>query len=560
MADVQSISALDPAAITANMQFLIAALQDVFPSMDLSAGSVFTQLLLRPAAIFHTLNETNLAIERQSGSLLDIRNNPALADDTAVDEVLSNFNISRYEGGTAIGNITIVVSSNNLLPIPTSLIFTANGVTFTTPAAYAAVPDSSNIVDPDTDIVFTARSDGTYSVTVPLTAQAAGSAANLTQGTQFTSSPVLANVITITASSDFAGGSDLETNADLLSRLSNGITSRNGGGRASISAWIKETYPTVTDISLIGAGDPELTRSGHNTLGVKVPGYSDIYLRTRSKPAVIQIDVVATLQDAVNQNWSFSFDRDAYPGLYYLRVLPASSAGDPGTLPLVSVDRVIDRSHVATLDFTPNMPEDIEGAFTRYQTVQVIFTDMSVATNGLTVGTSQNTYSVEVTYMGPELATISDWLTTRDRRPPGDYLIKAPLPCFVAVGMKIITGAGDQPLTDDQIQQIQNAVADAINEVDFATGRLDAAIIVDAAQQQIVGGRTRVQLPLDLRGEVIFPDGTSGWLFSPQDNDNGHSLVAPHKAHLMCSPRTVSFYGDPTRVSVTVVGTTAPPV
>ena len=109
-----TINDLSEDLVQQNEAFLVQFLQDQYPSLDLTEGRVLRNLLIRPAAIFHTLNDTNIDQLRQSMSLQAIEANPAIATEEIVDAVLSNYRVGRDEGAPAAGQL--VPSRRRLLP------------------------------------------------------------------------------------------------------------------------------------------------------------------------------------------------------------------------------------------------------------------------------------------------------------------------------------------------------------------------------------------------------------------------------------------------------------
>jgi len=78
--------------------YLTQFLAEEYPSMDLSVGGVYHDLLLQTAAIFHALNVQLMDQLRRSMSLAEIEADPTLADDEQVDNLLSNYLITRDAG------------------------------------------------------------------------------------------------------------------------------------------------------------------------------------------------------------------------------------------------------------------------------------------------------------------------------------------------------------------------------------------------------------------------------------------------------------------------------
>jgi hypothetical protein len=543
--EIANLSSLDQTEIEQSLALLKSYLEVQYPSMDLEPGGVFHSLLLRPAAIFHTLNQTNLERLRKSQSMLEIAKDPTLADDDIVDAVISNFNVLRNAGGRASGTVAMIFSTNDFVAIPSGTVFTANGMTFSpTSSIFGVAADPTST----TNIVFVPQSDNTFVLNFTVMANEDGTAGNIGKDTLLALSDFdFPNYITTKAVTDFDGGKDTETNTDLLARLVNGIASPSMSSRSSIKALIQNSFPDTADVSVIGAGDTEMLRDTHSTLGVKSFGKADIYVRSRSRPLTLTVTKEAILTNVSLKTFNMTFAAGEYPGLYWVDAIKPQGAVMDGSLPFASVTRGIDTA-AADIDFIPEMVGS-EGNFTRYQTLEVVFTSDTTNTTGMTVGQKVK-FDTTITYM-PDIDKVHDWLLHRSRRhPAGDYLVKAPIPCFVGVALRIIVGVGDAV---PDLEVIKAAVVDAVNKVTFAEGQLDSSVIINAAQA-LLPRTSKVETPIDLRGRVIKPGGQEEWLF------NQHKLVVPLAIGEMASPRTVSFFLSSADIIVEAVPTNALPV
>jgi hypothetical protein len=541
--EITDLSQLDSDTIAQKLKLLAALLEGSFPSLDLTPGGVLYEAMLRPAGVLHTLKQAEFARMAAAGSLQEIAANPDLADETLVSRVMSNYLIQRRSGSAATGQLVLTLSSNDVEFIPSSTVFTANGIEFRPLVSFTAVP-TAGLVRTEQDRLIT-ESGEVYNVVIDVQATVVGTAGNVSKGTRFSTTAQIQGLIDIAAIGDFLGGEDADSNQDLIGRLQEGI----GGSlssRAALESAVKAAFPGVVDVSVIGAGDSEMQRDSHSTLAVKSLGRADVYVRTRQHPLQVALSKTAHLQDATTKTWSMSFTRDEQPGFYRVESVRRPGAAAVGTLEVTSEIRGVDPTPVAGLDRVPLMTVT-EAAYTRYQTCSLTFEDPTSTED--TVG-DEATFEVTVSVM-PTIATLNDWLCDRSRQPwGGDYLVKAPLPCFVSVDLTIVRGLGD-PEPDTAV--IRQAVADAVNAVDFSVGRLNAAAITSVVTP-LIGRRSRIRLPLDLRGVLRLPDGSQYGLFGP------HELTVPDRPADMCSNRTVAFYLDPARVTVSVVGSDSLPV
>lgn len=545
-----SITELDPAVVAQNEVFLVTFLQEQYPSLDLSEGRVLRNLLIRPAAQFYTLNQTNITNLQDSMSIVAIEANPALADPSYVDAVLSNYRITRFPGALSTGQITIVIQNLITTPVQAGTVFTANGYTYTALQSYVGVTDSAAITSGQ-QFLIVKRNDGLYAFTIPVTATAVGTLYNAKQGTRFTSVPTIAGVVDLFATADFAGGLDQETNQDLVDRFKLALSPAVFSGRANINSLMTSLFPGLQATSIIGYGDPEMLRDRHNLFGIATGGKADIYARTAMLPVGVDLTKVATLVDKTNQIWQFSIGRDEAPGFYTISsILPLNSTPDQGGFEIVSDTRGLDLTSTDDA-FVPQIANLVEGAYSRYQTAVVQFIDPDTDTSGLTANTSQQSYQVTVLAM-PNIADLQDLAVNRGRRnPQADYLVRAPVPAFSQVNLTVLYA---DPAPAPDVNAIKTAVVNRVSGLNFLMGQLPASVIYQAVQEAIAGTGTMVQAPIDMIVSIRKPGGDSIRARSADE------IVIPDLPAEDVTSRTTIFYMGIGDVGVTVRKIPALPV
>lgn len=522
--------------------FLISWLAAEYPSMDLSEGRVFRNLLLRPAAIFYALNTKLMDDLRRSQSLLSISEDPALATDDIVDAVMSNFRITRRQGEAATGVVTIVLNARRSTSVESGTTFTHNGLTYTTTVPYVAVTDAASVLT-STQRLITARTDGNYAFTVPVTASAAGSEYAVGVGARFTMSPSPSGFVDAFATQDFTGGTSTETNQDLINRLDSSLAQPVFSGRRQIEALLRDNVDTITATSIIGFGDPEMLRDRHNIFEISTGGKADIYVRTQGLPEVLAVAKTATLVDKTLGTWQLSIGKDDAPGFYTIESILASTASpDATSFAVLSDTRGLDLTPDSDEDFAPDVDTNTEGAYSRYQTSVVQFTDTTGDLTGLTNLSSTREYTVYLKYM-PNIKTLQRLACNRaNRNPQADYLVRAPVPAFTSVSMRVEYTGTDAP-DEDTIKQL---VADRVNGISFQLGKLPVSMIYDAVHDELSKTGAYVVSPIDVFVTLRRPDGTELHARS------GNQVDVPNTPEYATTQRTTCFFLRPDDVSVTI--------
>ncbi len=541
---IPPIASLDTNYVAAVQAALTQYLAEAFPDVQVRYGVVHDVILGLTGTLFAALDQQ---IERlqQSQSLLAITQDPAGADTTAVDAVLSNYRVVRGPGVAASGTATIVLTQRIPMIVPAGPVFSANGVTLTTDAAYAVRVDETTVLGPG-DLVLRSLGQGRYAVAVPVTATTAGTAGMLKRGAALVPSFSIPYLQTAYVESDFTGGIDAESNADLLARLQEGLAPRAWSNRVSIAALIRAqpAFARVPHLSFIGAGDAELVRAAHSLLPIMLPGRCDVYARTAALPLSRTIQVEATLVaiGAGGGTWQFDLGRDDAPGFYQVdRVaLPTTPQSDAG-FAVVSDVRGVD---LTGDDWTPDLTLPTEAAYTPFQTATIRFLDTTTPTSSLSVGSSKATYAASLSQM-PLLADLQTFLGSRAVRDPGgDVLVRAPVPCSVRLAFDVLLRPGTL-FADTLRPAIASALASHVNGLGFA-GRLYASSLVSVIAALLPSG-TEIG-PIDMLGALRRPDGAVVYLRDPR----GIVLEIPDDPGHMTTSRTTVFLLDPLDVSVGV--------
>src|SRR6185295_9198340 len=102
---VTDLTTLDPQKVAQLDASLTAMIQELNPDIDLKSG-VYHDQVMHLAAILQTADQENITLVQESSSLAAIAADPTLADDDTVDNLLSNYSITRNPGSLASGNIT----------------------------------------------------------------------------------------------------------------------------------------------------------------------------------------------------------------------------------------------------------------------------------------------------------------------------------------------------------------------------------------------------------------------------------------------------------------------
>lgn len=540
--EIAALDQLDSENVQQLLTQLATQLQELNPQLDLKRG-VFKDTLVYYHAVLETAIRTNLQRYQSARSLQQITADPTLADETTVDEVLSNWGVTRRIGTQATGPVTIELDAPRSVTVPAGLTFEANGRSYLSLETYIS-RTSVNQLSSSTDRLLVQLSNGNWAFTITVEAVEIGSNAKLNAGDLIVPERTIAGYVTSYVTSTFSDGTNTETNAQLLEELQQGIAAKTLSNRVNMQAYLRSLpqFASLTNQSIVGYGDAEMLRDQHTIFPISFGGRVDWYIRGQESLQRLAYTVTATCisVDTASSVWQFSLGKNEVPGFYEVsRIRRQTDANLNSGFEIILDQR---DSDLTGDGFVPDILTVAEGAYTAYQTATIRFVDTATAVTSLVIGQTAE-YVCDIT--GTSLiAAVQELVSGRDVRSYGaDVLVKAPVPCFVQVNLQINKTAGD---ADPDVDGIRNAIVSLINQTDFI-GRLDGSRIVDVVHNYLQNNLSVTGL--DLLGRIRNPDGTVQYL---RDSD---SLVVPEQPAKMVTAKTVQFYAEAAGVTINVAST-----
>ena len=536
-----NITDLTEEEVTRQADLITQVLQDTYGTADFSKGTALYDLVIRPAATYHALDIKNADRIRQSSSLLAISQDPTLADDDTVDQVLSNYNVTRKAGNLSSGSVTIVTSDNSTTPVPENSLFTVGTLSYRTTTSYIGVSDVSLISRP-TDRLMKDIGDGLFEFLIEVQAEEEGEAYQLAQSTTLAMQNPPPNFVRSYSTADFAPGSQTETNEQLIERLKLGAAGKTISSRLNTESLIREEYPDVLNVSIIGYQEADMRRDRHNIENKSHGGKSDVYVQPADRPRIIQKTLTATLRDPATARWQLYIDRDVLPGFYTIErvIAPEQSSTVDGTLEIVSRVESIN-SNVGTLEFVPELEDISEASFSRFQELTIEFLDPYNDASALAVNDTKDFQVDFLSFEGIEdmQATLSAYSNRAHRY---DDLARYPIPVLVATTFAVRT----KPGSSVNESAIKTAVAARVNNLGFCN-QLSAAVIIDEVQD-IIPNNAGVVMPIDMIGRLVLPDSREKRVLR-----SSTLLDAGVIPDLSISDSTVMFFLDPNDISIEVI-------
>ncbi len=509
------------------------------PNLDVYGGA-FDELVLYYSGVLSELNQEQLDRVKRTGSLIELADDPTLGGDEDVAAVASNFLVVRREGTFAKGEVSIYVNTLAPVTVAKNAVFVANGQRFLSDASYVARTSQDNVIA-TTDRALTARANGTYSFTISVTAEVAGSESRLVKDTQLVPVVPPLNFVKAITINDFSQGADPESLDELINRLPEGPAVKALASPWTMLATLRDndSFANIIASSIVGMGDPEMLRDKHWIWPSSGGGRVDWYIRTQERAIRTQLSKEALLVEKTTDGggiWQFEIDRDEAPGYYDVVSITYDDEREiTGTLEVVSDTRGWNLNG----DTLPDIANTRESNFSRYQTSVVRFSDPNTSTSAMTVNTTTADYVVTVRAL-PLISDIQDTLgATSQRQAAADLLVRAPVPCFLQLNLTIYAPSG----VALNLADIANKLAATVNTLGFS-GRLDASRLTSTVQSLLSSSCSLS--PIDMFGRLQEPSGAITYLRSSS------ALLVPDRPSDMVSDKTVNFFLAPEDVDISV--------
>lgn len=201
--------------------------------------------------------------------------------DRAVDEILSNWFLTRKDGTYTRGTVTIYLTDDSAFTVTTAMRFyRADGSVYKpdylTDQAFGA-GDMSPVTDSSGVVI-------SYALRIPIVAVNTGAVSDVTPQAFTDYSPRSSRVMRVENENRLTTGDDTESTTDFLSRAETAVTTRNMASARSVDATIRDTFSSVENLVVIGYGDPEMIRDLVSDTGsairIHVGAAADAFLRS----------------------------------------------------------------------------------------------------------------------------------------------------------------------------------------------------------------------------------------------------------------------------------------
>jgi hypothetical protein len=257
-------------------QYLVDKLKD---KADFSKGSAVRDLVIGAMAYIFAYLKKERDYIRARQSLLLLGTLTGTDADDAVDEIMSNWFLTRKTGRKATGRVTVYLSKSIDVSIPATTMFYK-----TSTAVFYPNSKSTLTYGPD-DLLPIRNSNGeisAYSFDVPVIAADTGVDYNVDPGPFSDFTRFSAYILRVENQNAISTGTEIESTVDLLDRAPTAITVRDLNSSRSIDATLRDNFE-IDQVSVIGYGDSEMIRDliAEEATGTRIHagGCVDVFLR-----------------------------------------------------------------------------------------------------------------------------------------------------------------------------------------------------------------------------------------------------------------------------------------
>ena len=460
------------------------------PDIMTKTGSVVRELVIRPLAYLFSWLVRNTDNDLNQYSVAYLKTSQ-LTENPVADAVASNYFVERREGTYAKGVVTLILTQPNLRISEGSRFVVGDVMTHTT-VQYMVT--NQNMTSSTEGLVYlrSLRDGDNWAVNVPVEAVdpgrqevpvgaevSVGFGCNILEAAELTS--------------PLTGGSSVETDAELMTRAEYNTAESGIGTYYGLKKKFDGAPSKVYDLMAVAGEDVPLFRARYNNVNINPGGYVDCYVKTSNQAMTATVpNIVCTL--------------DAGTGLYTGYV----ESPDP-TLKYAAPIRVnfvlTDGGEYVPFDVTFEAIDDTlpaSGARLSVKQKTVIsfaaseLYDISTDTPPQTV-----VVAAGITYM-PAITDLQKYLDGDNETFIGqDVMVKAAIPVQVSIDFALHPA---NELTDEDIQKIQEAVMDYVNNIQVGTPTLNFSDIRNACMSVMDGIEPR--LPCTMSATTYLQDGS----------------------------------------------------
>jgi len=253
--------------------FILQALNERFPDLDIRPGSALYQLVSLPLAYTFQPFRDRLNTLRKNQSLRFFQ----FMLPRELDALVANFLLERTGASNANGTVRVFFDTPGNYTVPSAARFsTDDGLSFS-PVTAVSITRANILLN---------FANGLYYLDVPAVAQADGADSAVDAG-QITTVTGVTGAVSATNLSAFFGGRNEESNAGLAIRTRRSIATRTITSPFATESLLREQFgDSLISVEVIGFGDEEMIRDRARSF----VSYDELFATTYGRKVNVSID------------------------------------------------------------------------------------------------------------------------------------------------------------------------------------------------------------------------------------------------------------------------------
>lgn len=468
---------------SSNEQVMLDIMSTAYPTLITKMGSVIRELVIRPVAYLYAWLTANMNNNRKTSNVAYLQTSQAAKNDVA-DAVASNYFVKRRQGTRSKGVVTLTINTE-LLQIPKGAMFVIDGTPVYTEYRTMAVDSSTSGLVNDVMYAILIPYGSYYMVNIPVVAAEPGKV-EISPGATVTVGFGSTNIVNVELTSAITGGSDTETDAELMERAAYNTAESGIGSYYGIKKKLNNAPVTIFDLGLIAGEDLPMYRARYNSVNINPGGFIDCYIKTQNQYAVNAIATTAVYQ-AATDDFLITLHDSNTAGLYGIKSIILDNSADTTNDDIVINNYTVSFGTASTSGTWQGSRLGVD------QTTLITFE---------AEGTSDVPAVVYVYYM-PGISIVQSYMNTSSNKFIGqDTKIKAAVPVTVHISCVLDCA---KTLSDDVLENIKQAMADCVNAHKVGTTVLNFSTLVETCRR--VTSDAVLKLPCVISADIFTRTG-----------------------------------------------------
>ena len=525
-------------------------------NLTLEPNTPTFDMLIRPAVYFYATIAGEIDALVGAGSLANIAADPESASEAVLDNVASNYGLERIASTSATGYILVRLSA---LPIEYKTTWSTNVVFSTDTGIEYTLTNNYNILLPTAPeyghtyqsrifvIDQTALGVATlWGFIVPIKHSGTGSGYAVETSTTFSVSDTTFSISTaanaIAAIADFSDGIDSESNTKLVSRIQSAYSRPVLDSRLNIKSLLSEEFDA--EISVIGAGDPEMARDARNIAATSCGGKVDIYVKpntTLMRPSITTVQVpINTSDNMAHISLSSSNTLPVYYAVTQVQI------GNMVFVPSQYSQEAWNPTGLFTEPTTLPFVTKYDAIFCSYQTKRISIPYTGAATVATLTLLSVSGINNIQNY-------VNNWY---NKSPQADYLVRAYIPIALSITFNVIvkeaTMVDSAPDVRAEVDNIKQHLIEQVWSLGFDADEVNVEKMLYGLQYSYIHS---IDAPVSLATTMYLPSSTSmGTVVTGLTTSTSKpAYVGSDLYDRIVSAHTSCFYTSTDLISITIV-------